>query len=800
VQLIVGPPASGKTTRLLEVAGEFLRQRKRVWWIALPSQRAYVYRRATEKGAILGLEVLTSQQLYYRILAASFGLRPILTGPGRVALAGEALISGDGPLPSPGEARLFARAIAEAKRNGVKPAEVPPISTEARRLQHVYARYEELKGYWGRWDYDDFRSAASELLESGQAKIEADLVIVDGFRELSVLELQVLQALSRRIPVWVGLPEVPPGFSADQTLVPRFIHNQTYRAQNPVSEARWVLRSIKRDLALGISPLEIAVLSPESRIPALLTLADEYGIPLVDQTANTAAETPEGRLLLELLDLPDHPTPTELLAVPDLAPLGRIALERTLVGREAITRLAGEIGMGDVWAAWLERLEPKGNGLEWATELLDSLPEVRHSPRRATLMERAREAHRIATGPDFRHWWAALLAETYEPHRPPGGVALLTPTLASGQRWKKLYLTYAVEGAYGTGEREDYFIPEELRVSLEEVIKQVLAKNRPAAVPEISPGGRMAVRPYNRSEGEIHDSVKQRSASFPRRFLGRDRLLLSELKTRAEEVIVTYPEASQEGPLEPEPALVQGKPTYLPKLPPGSALEIVQSTRYQAPLSLAILGKATLEALRRYSDCSLRYWAEELLPYQDEEAWWTALVRELRKAEKLVPARLEILCRQFPLAEGWLRHYQTELNGLNLGFRLEGMGMEAQMDAVRRSGSEAHLYRFTEPDLHPEDAEQLVRGRWSERWAAAYLLESFKGRIQKVYLWAWPMLGEPVLVYDKPIEKVWVALENLVTKAKEAHSRYKAGVVEPNPGFRCRDCRVSDICREGRIS
>lgn len=782
MHLLVGPPASGKTTRLLEVAQSFLLQRKRVWWVCLPAQKAYVYRRATQKGAVLGLEVLSSQQLYYRLLAASYGLKPILTGPGRVALVGEALQEPNGPLPKPGEARLFARAIAEAKRNGVRPEEIPALGSETRRLQQVYTRYEELKQIWGRWDYDDFRSGALELLERGSVQLEPNLVVVDGFRELGGQELRLLQALSRYVPVWVSLPEAPPGFMPAEVLPHRPIHTQTYRAQNPVSEARWVLRSIKRDLALGMKTLDIAVVAPESRIPALLTLADEYNLPLIDHLPRTAADTPEGRLLLELLELPDYPTPSRLLAVPDLAPLGRAALKRSLVGLEATTRLAQELGLQEVWASWLSRLRPPGEegssfahhpesaalhpSLAWAGELLDSLPEVRRSPRRATLMERAREAHRIASGPDFRHWWAALLAETYEPHRPPGGVALLTPTLASGQRWKKLYLIHAVEGAYSTGEREDYFIPEELRVGLEEAMRLV----------QTGAGGLL-----------------------PRRFLGRDRLLLEELKTRADEVIITYPEASQEGPLEPEPALVsQHKPPYLPQLPPASVLEMARSEGYKASLSRVNLGKARVEDLRRYSECGLQYWALQFGHENTKREWWQQWVRELRQAEKLVPARLQTLSLQFPQAEGWMFHHQTTLGELNLGFKLEGQGLEVQLDAVLRKGAEAHIYRFVAPDTHPEDANQQVRNRWSERWAAAYLLSAFAGRIQKVYLWAWPVLGDPLLVYGKPIERLWGALENLLTKAQETYAQYKTGVVEPNPGFRCRSCSVRDACREAR--
>lgn len=795
MKLVIGPPASGKTTRLLEVAQTYLQQRKRVWWICLPAQKAYVYRRATQGGAVLGLEVLTSQQLYYRLLAASFGLKPILTGPGRVALVSQALFSESGTLPpgvqpqtvpigklpNPGEARLFARAIAEAKRNAVKPGQVPPISTEARRLQLVYDCYEELKRKHGYWDYDDFRSGALELLEKGQGRVEADLVVVDGFRELGVLDLLLFQALSRQVAVWVSLPEAPPGFGPDEVLYHSTIPTQTYRAQNPVTEARWVLRSIKRDLALGVPALDIAVVAPETRIAALLTLADEYGLPLISQLASTAAETPEGRLLLELLSLPDYPTPTSLLAVPELAPLGRAALERSLVGPEAIMRLAQELGLQQVWAWWLSRLKPPGEegssfshspqtealhaSLTWASELLDALPELRHSPRRASLMERAREANQIATGPDFRHWWRALLAETYLPHRPPGGVALLTPTLASGQRWKKLYLTYAVEGAYGIGEEEDYFVPEEVRVGLKEALQMALA----------------------RAGGQL-----------PKRFLGRDRLLMQELRTRADEVIITYPEASQEGPLEPEPALVASNPAYLPKLPPASLLDLARSRGYKASLGQVKLGRARVEDLRRYNECGLQYWAVQFDHQPAEQEWWWHLVQELRKAEKLVPGRLQALAQQFPQAEGWMRHHQQHLSEVILGFKLEGQGLEVRLDAVWRRGTEAHIYRFVAPNTHPEDADQQVRRRWSERWAAGYLLSEFAGRIKSVSLWAWPILGEPVLVYDKPIEKVWSALANLLNMAQEVHSRYKAGVVEPNPGFRCRSCGVRDVCREGK--
>jgi hypothetical protein len=771
VHLIVGPPASGKTKRLLEVAHSYLRQRKRVWWVALPTQKAYIYRRATEGGAVLGLEVLTSQQLYYRLLAANLGLKPILTGPGRVALVGEALHSGEGPPPGPGEARLFTRAIAEAKRNGVGPEGIPLIGPETARLRKVYQRYEELKASWGRWDYDDFRSGALQLLEEGKPQIETDLVVVDGFRELGVLELRLLKALSRHVEVWVGLPESPPGFSPEETLPARPVHRLSFRAPNPVSEARWVLQAIKRDLAQGLPPLVLAIVAPEPRIPTFLTLADEYGLPLVNQLPLTTADTPEGRLLLALLELPDYPTPSRLLALPELAPLGRAALERGLVGLEAITRLAEELGMGVVWKTWLSRLRAPGeeglsttenppSPLAWAKELLDALPEVRQSPSRERLMERAREAHRIAWGPHFRQWWAALLSETYEPRRPNGGVALLTPNLASGQRFRKVYLTYAVEGTYGAGEAEDYFVPEELRVGLAEALRQA--------------GGLL-----------------------PRRFMGRDRLLLEELRTRAEELVVTYPEADQEGPLERDPVLVGPSPAPLPPLPAASPLEVTPPQPYRPGLGTVPLTSPTVEELRRYEECSMRYWADRFAEAPKPE-WWQLWLGELRDLGSLVPARLEALAQRFPQAEGWMRRHYPLLKELRLGFCLENAGLRVRLDGILRKGPEAQIYRFVAPNTPPQKAQEEVQRRWAERWAAAYLLTHPK-QIQRVSLWAWPVLGEPVLVYGKPIEEPWRSLKRLQDKVQEVRARYLAGEVRPNPGFRCRSCPVKDVCREGSL-
>ena len=149
---------------------------------------------------------------------------------------GEALAEVAGAVPAPGEARLFAQAIAEAKRYAVGPDGVTgegglgngglsdgglgdgglgDDDPERRRLARVFAAYERRKrASDDAWDYDDFRAGARRLAETAPEACEADLVIVDGFRELGPLELRLFRALGgiarctsrcpRRPQVWRG--------------------------------------------------------------------------------------------------------------------------------------------------------------------------------------------------------------------------------------------------------------------------------------------------------------------------------------------------------------------------------------------------------------------------------------------------------------------------------------------------------------------------------------------------------------------------------------------------------------------
>jgi ATP-dependent helicase/nuclease subunit B len=769
-----------------------------VWWVGLPSQRSYVYRRATQKGALLGLEFLSSQQVYYRFLANALKLKPLVVGTGRLALVGEALKELRQELPAPGEARLFAQAIAEIKRFGLDYKGVAGNDEESKRLRDVFRRYEAVKG--DKWDYDDFRLEAFTFAETMQKKPEAELIIVDGFREIGPLELRIYKALAKHTEVWLSLPQAPPNeipthdetFIETQQLlelepllqetIERSITAENfprarvtfYRAPNPVSESRWVLRSLKKDLAQGMDALDLAVILPEREVKAFISLADEYGVPLMDETPKALADTIPGRLLLDLLELPDYPTASKLLAIPELATLANQALNKGIGGLEAINVLAAELKLGAVWQKWFAVLQgAEDNALEWAEQLLETtLPELRKDllkdlswdAFKKQALQRAKEASSLGKGASFRAWWGALLQESFMFDQPKGGVALVTANLVSGRQFKKAYLMHAVEGAYTVGEGEDYFIPEEFRASLEASFARL---------------------------------------GLPKRFLGRDQFLYAELLTRASEMIVTFPEADQGGPLVPEVGLIDlSSTTRLPVLPAASRLELPSVSSYQANVKTLKHGTISLQKLQRYDQCGFRYWVEERVKNTEALPWWRKMLDDMREYKRLNVARLELLKGSYPEAAVWLNNHAEKLEGLQFGETVSHHddGFRAYIDAVVRSGNEIHFYRFVEPGSIKTmtEAGEYIDGRWNELWSAGTMLERYKGRVTKVQVWIWPISAQPIAAYDGGITYMWRRIISSQKKISAAYERFASGDTLPKPGFHCRECQVFDVCRVGK--
>ncbi|WP_045246280.1 AAA family ATPase [Thermus filiformis] len=434
-RLLQGSPASGKTEAALEAALSHLRRRGRVLWVGLPHQRAYLLRRLARKaGAATGLEYLSWQQLYYRLVAEAGLLKPLVPGLERLALVARAMREEGLPL-SPGLAALYARALAEHKRYGLLPSVEP--------LASVHRAYERLKG--DRLDYDDFRLLAQTL---SPRRLPA-LLVVDGFRRHNPLDLAFALALGERGEVLVTGVSFPEGVRPE-ALPPARLAPTLYRHPNPIEELRWTLRALKRDLAEGISPHHLLVVAPEGAIPGLLALGEGAGLPLWDGRPK--------RLLFPALQalLTPHPTGLDLLALapvlPGLEAVGRRMVAYGVAGMAALEALAEK----DVLAEFLALRRALKEG---RLEVLSRLG----APHQDRLLLAYALARQIDPQ-DPLPWWEALLKEESLPPDPPRGILVLPPERATGVRARRAYLLRFFPEDYGAVEREDPFVPEEDRL------------------------------------------------------------------------------------------------------------------------------------------------------------------------------------------------------------------------------------------------------------------------------------------------------------------------------------------------
>lgn len=440
-RLLKGGPASGKTEEALKLTQEVLKRRKRVFWVGLPHQRAYVLRRLAQRsGATLGFEFLSWQRLYYRLLAEAGRLKPLVFGLERLALVAQAMREVGLPL-SPGLAALYARALAEHKRHGLPPKDEPLLS--------LHRAYERLKG--GRMDYDDFRLLAREI----EVKSPPALLVVDGFRRHNPLDLAFALALGERTEVLVTGMGFPEGVRGAKVLPGPRTPCTAYWHPNPMEELRWTLRALKRDLAQGISPFDLLVVAPEGLIPGLLALGEEAGVPLADGRP--------GRLLTPLLQalLAEHPTGPDLIALsrllPGLGDLGRRMMSLGVAGLGAMRKLAPE-AVGPYLALRRDLREGR------VEEVLDRLPEGELPHKDRVLLAYA--LARAIDPKDPLPWWEALLREEKLPPSPIQGVAVPPPSRATGVRARRAYLLRFFPEAYGALEEEDPLVPEEERAPL----------------------------------------------------------------------------------------------------------------------------------------------------------------------------------------------------------------------------------------------------------------------------------------------------------------------------------------------
>jgi superfamily I DNA/RNA helicase len=513
-QLLTGPAASGKTSAAVNKALELAQTGERVIVLTLPGQRAGWLERLASAGASLGVEVTNLQNIAYRVLDRMGENRAIVLNPGRVALTARVLERILGRNVNPGEARLYARAIAEFKRNLVMPLE----SEEAYQniLFQVFHAYQTELELGVLQDLDDVRVRTAQLLTINPQSLNAHLII-DGYRSFNPSELRVFcalssLALSTLLTLPSGLPDsfseawahplrkpelevVAKAFNAKITYLhakgkpwagmPKTTRLETYA--NPVEEARGVLREIKQILQNGTPSQDICIIIPHPAIARVLeALGREYGVPIAPETSGSILETPNGRQLEALLRAPARDYPArDLRTLAALEPDVLILAEKLEQNGIAAGLDAYALVCDDPNAlAALERIkiiaQPPMRGsseqlIYWFETLLER--HFKDASFNDTAKVIAREAARIlgnetqVEGTIFTDWVQSLLSSVTVAHEDLGrGVAVLSAEEASGRRYKISFVMGATDGAYKAGDGEDFFIPEEQRSKLEELL------------------------------------------------------------------------------------------------------------------------------------------------------------------------------------------------------------------------------------------------------------------------------------------------------------------------------------------
>ncbi len=817
VRLLVGASGSGKTRAAQRFAFAKAKDFERVIVLTLPNQRSFWLEGLAGLGASLGVEVTNLQNLCYRMLDRLGANRGVVLNPGRVALTARALELVLNRSVQPGEARLYAQGIAECKRALFVPQAVGEEFQDTLAL--VYATYQALLESEDLQDLDDVRLRAAVLLEQNSLLLGAHFV-VDGYRAFNPSEFSAIRALSNGamstlLTLSGGAPDTtqeawahPLRFAQIRIMqdalgaklerleatgkpwagLPKIVHLQS--SANPVSESRAALRQVKTWLLEGIDAGQIAVLVPGHVSARVLeALAREYHLPLAPESLGGLLETAFGTILEAALVAParDFPAP-ELrilsLVFPELEFLADTLEQRGLHGGSSAYRglllecQAAWLVLDDL-RSWLS--PPENNFVPWFEVLLERL--IPSASWLETARVLAREAARLLPisggGTQFAEWLRTLLQASALPHPDAArGVAVLTPVEASGRRFQKVLVLGVTEGAYQNLETEDFFVPEDNRVPLEQLLSQTVQQ--------------LPLRMNGTADSTLYDAL-----------------------TRADqELIISYAKAERGASLAPHPRLTRLGLTLEPELrQTAGLLELAHvqntiqanpsSSIFRVPTRSSPFQATELEGVAR---CGLRAWATRFMPKTiDSSLLPSHALKNLRRSHKeatlleRAPKHLQANLERFDptflaLLEASLETIPTDQMQ---PFSYTSGGIEFVLDGVIRrndtngKAKQLEIYRLVE-NLEEAWEDYRDSNRHREWWFADLAIESGL----RVAFCAVDPQGNRKNIMNPAAEKSLKRRLESRAVLEKAKNDLEQGVVRAITGFHCRSCQFQDLCRE----
>ncbi len=212
-RLLIGPAASGKTACLIDEARRAAQGLAASPRVIVPSrlQVQAWRRRLAEAGGAVGVRVGTFDDLYRQVLRRSGNVVTRLADPVQFrllrTLLDEASLTHYAPIrTAPGFAQVLRDLIFELKAGGVFPERfaeaVRGMGGDPRLLElaQLYAAYQERLQREGWADYAGLGWLAADALERNPAVgSEWSPLMVDGFDDLTTMQIQVLEHLRGRV-------------------------------------------------------------------------------------------------------------------------------------------------------------------------------------------------------------------------------------------------------------------------------------------------------------------------------------------------------------------------------------------------------------------------------------------------------------------------------------------------------------------------------------------------------------------------------------------------------------------------
>lgn len=374
-QLLIAPPASGKTRACIQAVQSHLAQNPtaKTWVIVRDRLQANYFRsRLAAAGGVINVRIATFRDLYLEIIEQpGLPLHPQVSSSMQYwliqAAVHQTILTYFSPIRSlPGLTRSMQSLITELQRAMVTPgdlmAKAYPTRPGHTELAGVYQSYLDLLESIGWMSSEELAGEALRALTIAPRLLaDWDLVIVDGFDWFERAQVRTLQALSERVqrllitlpgdphwkrpvyrrfaqsfaelvqlipfqvlnePISAHLPQALAALEARlyETPVPTYNGKadtiQLLEARSPQEEAREVLRWIKtRIIRNRVPPGQCAILvhDPDAYFPFLRQFAVEFGLPLHFTQGRRLVDAPAISAMLNLLSLPANRFPRRAL-------------------------------------------------------------------------------------------------------------------------------------------------------------------------------------------------------------------------------------------------------------------------------------------------------------------------------------------------------------------------------------------------------------------------------------------------------------------------------------------------------